>query len=70
MMKAIGVGIVGCGRISDLHAIGYQGSEDARIVAVCDSNKRRAADKAREWHADYVYSDYAELLKNPEVDMV
>ena len=69
-MKAIGVGIVGCGRISDLHAIGYQGSEDARIVAVCDSNKRRAADKAREWHADYVYSDYAELLKNPEVDMV
>ena len=35
-MRGIGVGIVGAGRISDLHAIEYLRSEDARIMAVCD----------------------------------
>ena len=35
-MKPIGVGIVGTGRISDLHAIEYLRSDAARIVAVCD----------------------------------
>ena len=38
-MKPIQVAIVGCGRISDLHQMGYRGREDARITAVCDTNK-------------------------------
>lgn len=38
-MKPIRVAIVGCGRIADLHQLGYQGREDAVIAAVCDSNK-------------------------------
>ncbi len=41
------VGIVGCGRISDLHEMGYRGREDAHIVAVYDKVRRRARDKAR-----------------------
>ena len=69
-MKPIGVGIVGCGRISDLHELGYRGSDEANIIAVCDSQKSRAAAKARDWQAEYVYSDYAELLRNPEVNLV
>ncbi len=51
-MKPIRVAIVGCGRISDLHQMGYRGREDARITAVCDTNKARARKKAREWGAD------------------
>ena len=69
-MKPMGVGIVGCGRISDLHALGYRGREDAKIVAVCDTNRKRARSKGREWGASNVYTDYAELLKDPAVDMV
>ncbi len=68
----IGIAVVGCGRISDLHALGYCGREDARILAVCDAKKGRARQKAREWGiaADRVYSDYEKLLADPEVDLV
>ena len=48
-MKKLGVGIVGCGRISDLHELGYRGRTDAGIVAVCDVNRELAEQKAAAW---------------------
>lgn len=69
-MGPIRVAIVGCGRISDLHELGYRGLEDARIVAVCDVNPRRARAKARAWGVDRVYTDYRQVLEDPEVDLV
>jgi predicted dehydrogenase len=69
-MAPIRVGIVGCGRISDLHELGYRGRADARITAVCDPRRGRARDKARAWGVDKVYTDYQHLLADPEVDLV
>jgi predicted dehydrogenase len=69
-MSPIQVAIVGCGRISDLHALGYREREDARILAVCDTHRGRARDKAKAWGVDRIYSDYQELLADPEVDLV
>jgi predicted dehydrogenase len=68
----IGAAIVGCGRISDLHVLGYRGRDDARVVAVCDARVRRARRKAREWGipADKAYRDYRALLADPDVDLV
>lgn len=69
-MSPIRVAIVGCGRISDLHALGYRDVEDARIVAVCDTNRRRAQTQARAWGVERVYTDYRHVLDDPEVDLV
>jgi predicted dehydrogenase len=69
-MNVIRVAIVGCGRISDLHQIGYRGRADAKIVAVCDTNKDHARDKAREWGVEKVYTDYAQVLNDQDVDVV
>ena len=69
-MKKINVAFVGCGRISDLHYMGYQGREDASLVALCDSNEARAKAKAREWGVNRVYKDFSELLKQPDIDLV
>lgn len=69
-MSTIRVAIVGCGRISDLHQMGYRGREDAKIVAVCDTNKGHARDKAREWGVEKVYTDYAQVLNDKDVDVV
>jgi predicted dehydrogenase len=69
-MNPIRVAIVGCGRISDLHQMGYRGRADAKIVAVCDTNKGRARDKAQEWGVEKVYTDYAQVLNDNDVDVV
>ena len=69
-MKPIGVGIVGCGRISDLHELGYRGRQDAQILAVCDTNRKRAKAQANRWGVNQVYTDYTELLNNPQIDLV
>ena len=69
-MNPIRVAIVGCGRISDLHQMGYRGREDARIVAVCDVNKGHAKKKAKEWGVEKVYTDYKQVLEDKDVDVV
>jgi predicted dehydrogenase len=69
-MNPIRVAIVGCGRISNLHQLGYRSRQDARITAVCDTNKAHAKKKAKEWGVDKVYSDYQQVLEDKEVDMV
>ncbi len=69
-MDKIRFAIVGCGRISDLHARAYEGSEDAEIFAVCDVNPDRAKLKKEEWGAKKVYTDYENLLKDPDIQAV
>jgi predicted dehydrogenase len=68
-MKKLGVALVGCGRISDLHVLGYQDRPDASIVAVCDA-KKRVPNKNARMGCSKVYKDYAELLRDPEIDLV
>ncbi len=69
-MPPVGVAIVGCGRISDLHFLGYQGTEDARVVAVCDPIRRRAQEKAQAWRVPQAYTDYRDVLRDRAVDLV
>ena len=69
-MNKIRVAIVGCGRISGLHQLGYRSNPDASIVAVCDTNKTLARKKASEWGVTRVYSDYSQVLEDKEVDVV
>ena len=44
--KQIGVGVLGCGNISDRHVAGYLACEEVKIVATCDLNSGRAKEKA------------------------
>ena len=69
-MNPIRVAIVGCGRISDLHQKGYLGRADARLVAVCDTNKALAKKKAKAWGVDKVYTDFNQVLEDKEIDAV
>jgi len=70
MTNPIRVAIVGCGRISDLHQMGYRGRDDAKIIAVCDTNKAHAKKKASEWGVGKVYSDYKQVLEDKDIDVV
>ncbi|MGO8951294.1 MAG: Gfo/Idh/MocA family protein [Ktedonobacterales bacterium] len=68
--KKVRVGLVGTGGIAYVHEAGYEEISDrARIVAVCDVNEEVARDRAIP-HEATVYTDYRELVTNPDIDMV
>lgn len=69
-MERLKVCIVGCGRISTLHAKGYENNEDAYIYAVCDTNKKKAKTMGEEWGATKVYTKYEDVLKDEHVDVI
>lgn len=69
-MGKIQVGFIGCGRISDLHALGYRNNPDAEIVAVSDLDANVAAKKAKAWGAGRTYDDYRKMLDDPDIDAV
>jgi len=69
-MNPVRVAIVGCGRISDLHELGYRNRDDARITAVYDIDKKRALSQAKAWAVDKVYSSYKEVLSDREIDLI
>lgn len=69
-MDKIRIGIIGCGRIADLHAAAYRSCPHASIQAVCDTNPETAERRKREWKAAAAYRDYRKLLRDPAVDAV
>ncbi|MDR1206232.1 MAG: Gfo/Idh/MocA family oxidoreductase [Peptococcaceae bacterium] len=66
------VGLIGCGGIAELkHLPSLKANHElCEIVAFCDIIEERAAKAAREYGAGgaKVYTDYRELLKNPDVE--
>ena len=74
MADKIKMAIIGLGRISTLHLAAYKPQErlNAELVAVCDSNKKRAEEVGKEFNIDSkrIYSDYTELLKDNTIDAV
>lgn len=68
--RPIGIGIIGLGRISEAHELGYQSvPERARVMAVCDSEGERAARRASAYEA-MAYTDYHDLLDDDKVEAV
>ena len=69
-MAKINVGFIGCGRISGLHASGYKDHPAARIYAVCDTERELAEQRQKAWTAVKIYTDYREMLQDPNLDAV
>lgn len=69
-MEKLNIGIIGCGRISDLHYPGYVDHPQARIYAVCDSRADVAQARQKEWQVTKAYTDYREMLRDDNLDAV
>ncbi|WP_274364255.1 Gfo/Idh/MocA family protein [Paenibacillus thermotolerans] len=69
-MSKVKVGVIGVGSISEMHLQSYVKNNDAELVAVCDLNEERAKQKAERFGASKVYTDYRELLADPEIQAV
>lgn len=75
------VGIIGCGRppktegatgsaMSRAHAVGYNASPDAKIVALADINLDNAKAFQAVYGGDTLYADYCEMLEKEKLDIV
>jgi predicted dehydrogenase len=70
-MDRVRLAVVGCGNICQLNVPGYLEHPRCDVVAHCDTDKARADARARQWGiTPTIYTDYAELLGDPEVDAV
>ena len=70
-MKPIRVGLIGCGGISRAHAGGYQNLPDLlQVTATCDRVESLASERAKQLGAKQIYTDYAAMLKEADIDAV
>lgn len=72
MAKKLKIGIIGSGGIAQgCHMRGYASIPDeCEMVAVCDVNETTAKAAADKFDVKKVYTDYNELLADPEIDAV
>ncbi|UVI27510.1 Gfo/Idh/MocA family protein [Paenibacillus spongiae] len=66
-MSILKIGVIGAGSISQSHLNAYAANKEVEIYAICDLNEQRAADAAKKYGATKVYTDYNELLANPDI---
>jgi len=69
-MNPVRIGIIGTGSISEAHLGAYNRNSEAKISAICDLNEERARKVAQKYNAEKVYTDYRELLADPDIDAV
>ena len=74
MGKKLKIGIIGCGGIANnKHMPALKSQSDlCEIVAFCDIIEERAVKAAKEFGTPdaKVYTDYNEMYKDPEIDVV
>jgi len=69
-MARLRIAFAGCGRISDLHRLGYVDNPDAELYALCDPDAETIGRRAAEWGVGVSYSSFDDLLADPRVDAV
>ena len=70
-MRNLKICLIGCGRAGMIHARNYAGNvKNAELIALCDPYEPGLQAARGEIGVPYVYTDYREALKNPEIDAV
>lgn len=62
--------MIGAGDITSLHEPAYRDCADAALVALCDANPDLLAQRSAAWGVPRATTDYRELLRDPEIDIV
>ena len=66
----LNVGLVGCGRVSDIHMNAYKNIPEANVIAIADINLDRARAFAQKWRIPKVYDDALKLFEMKNLDFV
>jgi predicted dehydrogenase len=69
-MAMLKVGVIGAGSISEFHIKPYLANKEVKLIALCDINEGRLAEKGQLYGISQLYTDYKELMENDEIDAV
>lgn len=71
MSEIIKVCLIGTGRAGMIHGRNFARSiENGKLVGICDPAAASLEKAQAELHCEYVYSDYKEVMANPDIDAV
>jgi len=68
--RVIRVGIIGAGFAGRLHAEAYKRCPGVELVAIADKDKNASNALRAQYDIQHVYTDYNELLKREDIDLV
>ncbi|MFC5404294.1 Gfo/Idh/MocA family protein [Cohnella soli] len=69
-MSKLKVGIIGTGGIANVHMQSYAANPEVELYAICDLVQERAAQKAEAYGVSQIYTDFREMLNDPQLDAV
>ena len=64
------IGLVGCGRVSEIHMNAYKNIPQAKVIAVSDINIDRARTFAQKYHIEKAYNEASKLFEIKDLDFV
>lgn len=64
------VGLIGCGRVAQIHMDAYQGINDANVIAVSDIDLKKAKVFAESNKIEKVFTDYNDLFEIKDLNLV
>ncbi len=69
--KCLRIGVLGCGQINQAaHLISSQKAKNVHLQAICDVSEELRNKMAAIYEPDSVYSNYDDMLKDPNVDAI
>jgi len=63
-------GIIGCGRVANVHAGGYKKASETKLFAACEKDLPKLQAFSEKWEVSRQYTDYEEMLEKEELDIV
>ena len=64
------VGIVGCGVIAQTHLRVLKKLNSLKVVAVCDTDEKKALRTSKKWKISHYYSDFSEMLTHEDITIL
>ena len=69
-MQSFNWGVIGPGNIANTFAKAIASSKKGKILAVASRSKERASDFANTYQIEKTYSDYQQMLADPNIDII
>ncbi len=69
-MQSFNWGVIGPGNIANTFAKAIGSSKKGKILAVASRSKERASEFANIYRIEKIYSDYEQMLTDPDIDII